>query len=35
MILNLFFTGNAIQSCYGRLKSTGGRSKNGKVYSEK
>jgi len=29
MILNLFFTGNAIQSCYGRLKSTGGRSKNG------
>jgi len=29
MILNLFFTANAIQSCYGRLKSTGGRSKNG------
>ena len=28
MILNLFFTGNAIESCYGRLKSTGGRSKN-------
>ena len=37
MILNLFFTGNAIQSCYGRLKSTGGRSKNGifRVYTVK
>jgi len=29
MILNLFFTGNEIQSRYGRLKSNGGRSKNG------
>jgi len=29
IILKLFFTGNAIQSCYGRVKSTGGRSKNG------
>ena len=29
MILNLFFTGNAIQSCYGHLKSTGGWGKNG------
>ena len=37
MILNLFFTGNAIQSYYGRLKSTGGRSKNGifRVYTVK
>jgi len=37
MILNLFFTGNAVQSCYGRLKSTGGRSKNGifRVYTVK
>jgi len=37
MILNLFFTGNAIQSCYVRLKSTGGRSKNGifRVYTVK
>ena len=37
MILNLFFTGSAIQSCYGRLKSTGGRSKNGifRVYTVK
>jgi len=37
MILNLFFTGNAIQSCYGRLKPTGGRSKNGifRVYTVK
>ena len=38
-ILNLFFTGNAIglQSCYGRLKSTSGRSKNGifRVYTVK
>jgi len=29
VILSLFFTGNAIQNCYGLLKSTGGRSKNG------
>jgi len=29
IILNLFFTGNAIQSCHGHLKSSGGRSKNG------
>ena len=37
IILNLFFTGIAIQSCYGRLKSTGGRSKNGifRVYTVK
>ena len=37
MILNLFYTGNAIQSCYGRLKCTGGRSKNGifRVYTVK
>jgi len=37
MILNLFFTGNAIQSCYGHLKSTGGRSINGifRVYTVK
>ena len=37
MILNLFYTGNAIQSCYGRLKSTGARSKNGifRVYTVK
>jgi len=37
MTLNLFFTGNAIQSCYGRLKSTGGRNKNGifRVYTVK
>ena len=37
MILKLFFTGNAIESCYGRLKSTGSRSKNGifRVYTVK
>ena len=37
MILNLFFTGNAIQSCHGRLRSTGGMSRNGifRVYTVK
>jgi len=37
MILNLFFTGNAIQICCGRLKSTVGRRKNGifRVYTVK
>jgi len=37
VILSLFFTGNAIQNCYGLLKSTGGRSKNGifRVYTVK
>ena len=36
-IILYFFTGNAIQSCYGCVKSTGGRNKNGifRVHSEK
>ena len=35
IILYIFFTGNAIQSCYGCVKSTSRRNKNGifRVYT--